>query len=109
MGQAILAISGRSYRISCRDGDEDRIGRLGTDLAARADQLTAALGTMPETQLLAMTALMLADELADARAGIAPPPAPAPVTPPAPMVDITRLARIVDRLETIAGTSGERP
>ena len=97
MGQALLAISGRTYRISCRDGDEDRIGRLGDELAARADKLTASLGTMPETQLLAMTALMLADELSDARAGIAPPQA-AP-----PMVDITRLARIVERLETLAG------
>lgn len=98
MGQAILAISGRSYRISCRDGDEDRIARLGDELAARADRLTASLGTMPESQLLAMTALMLADELADARAGIAPPPAAAP------MVDITRLARIVERLESLART-----
>jgi cell division protein ZapA len=101
VGQALLVISGRSYRITCRDGDEDRITRLGDELAARADRLTTSLGTMPETQLLAMTALMLADELSDARAGIAPPPAPAPVPP---MVDITRLARIVERLETIAGT-----
>ena len=105
MGQALLVISGRSYRITCRDGDEDRITRLGDELAARADRLTASLGTMPETQLLAMTALMLADELSDARAGIAPPPAPAPAPVAAPpMVDITRLARIVERLETIAGT-----
>jgi cell division protein ZapA len=36
---------------------------------------------------------MLADELADARAGIAPPP------PPPPVIDITRLTRIVERLE----------
>lgn len=96
MGQALLSISGRSYRITCRDGDEDRISRLGGELAARADNLTGALGTMPETQLLAMTALMLADELADARAGITPPPAATP------MVDITRLTRIVERLETLA-------
>lgn len=101
MGQALLAISGRTYRISCRDGDEDRIGRLGDELAARADKLTASLGTMPETQLLAMTALMLADELSDARAGIAPPPIASQAAPP--MVDITRLARIVERLETLAG------
>ena len=98
MGQAIVAISGRSYRISCRDGDEARIAGLGTELAARAERLTASLGVMPESQLLVMTSLMLADELADARAGIAPPPGAGPV------VDITRLARIVERLETLAGT-----
>jgi cell division protein ZapA len=96
VGQAQLSISGRSYRISCRDGDEDRIGRLGDDIAARADRITASLGTVPEGQLLVMTALMLADELADARAGIAPPAAATP------MVDITRLTRIVERMEQLA-------
>lgn len=101
MGLALLSISGRSYRISCRDGDEDRIVRLGDDIAARAERITRSLGTLPEGQLLVMTALMLADELADARAGIAPPPSIAPAAPP-PMVDITRLARIVERLEHLA-------
>jgi cell division protein ZapA len=94
MGLALLNISGRSYRISCRDGDEDRIARLGDEIAARADRITGALGSLPEGQLLVMTALMLADELADARNGITPAAAP--------MLDITRLARVVERLETLA-------
>ena len=98
MGQALIAISGRTYRISCRDGDEDRVSGLGAELAARADRLTQALGVMPESQLLVMTALMLADEVADARAGIAPPAAAAP------MVDITRLTRIVEKLEALAAS-----
>ena len=96
MGQALLSITGRTYRISCRDGDEDRISRLGDEIAARAERITGSLGSVPEGQLLVMTALMLADELADARAGIAPPAAAAPV------VDITRLARIVERMEQLA-------
>lgn len=96
MGLALLSISGRSYRISCRDGDEQRIAGLGNEIAARAERITASLGSVPEGQLLVMTALMLADELADARAGIAPA-APAP-----PMVDVSRLARIVERLEDLA-------
>ena len=96
MGQALLTITGRTYRISCRDGDEDRISRLGDEIAARAERITGSLGSVPEGQLLVMTALMLADELADARAGIAPPAAAAPV------MDITRLARIVERMEQLA-------
>lgn len=98
MGQAMIAIGGRSYRISCRDGDEARVSGLGDELSARAERLTQALGVMPEGQLLVMTALMLADELSDARAGIAPPPAAAP------MVDISRLTRIVERLESLAAS-----
>jgi cell division protein ZapA len=96
MGQALLNISARTYRISCRDGDEDRIARLGDEIALRAERITASLGSVPEGQLLVMTALMLADELADARNGTAP------AAGAAPMVDITRLARIVERLEALA-------
>ncbi len=92
MGQVLLTITGRTYRISCRDGDEDSISRLGDEIAARAERITGSLGSVSEGQLLVMTALMLAD----ARAGIAPPVAAAP------MVDITRLARIVERMEQLA-------
>jgi cell division protein ZapA len=95
MGQAVISLGGRQYRINCRDGDEARVTGLGEELAARADRLVKSLGTMPESQLLVMVSLMMADELADARAGIAPP------APPAPMVDISRLTRIVERLETL--------
>lgn len=96
MGQALLNITGRTYRISCRDGDEDRIARLGDDIALRAERITGALGSVPEGQLLVMTALMLADELAEARSGVSP------AAGAAPMVDVTRLARIVERLEHLA-------
>jgi D-alanine-D-alanine ligase len=68
MGQALLTITGRTYRISCRDGDEERISRLGDEIAARAERITGSLGSVPEGQLLVMTALMVADELADAYA-----------------------------------------
>jgi cell division protein ZapA len=95
MGQAVISVGGRQYRITCRDGDEPRVVGLGEELGARADRLTQSLGVMPEGQLLAMTALMLADELADARAGVAPPAG-------GPMLDIARLSRIVERLEKLA-------
>jgi cell division protein ZapA len=95
MGQAVISVGGRQYRITCRDGDEPRVVGLGEELGARADRLTQSLGVMPEAQLLAMTALMLADELSDARAGAAPPAG-------GPMLDIARLTRIVERLEKLA-------
>jgi cell division protein ZapA len=103
MGQALLNITGRTYRISCRDGDEDRIARLGNEIANRAERITASLGSVPEGQLLVMTALMLADELADARAGTGLSNG-APSLAAAPMVDITRLTRVVERLESLART-----
>lgn len=108
MAQVSLSIGAHSYRIAARDGDEQRIERLGEDLAARAARLTKALGVMSEGQMLVMVGLMLADELADLRAGLAPAaapqaaaaPAPAPA-PAAPPPDLARLQRIVERLEAL--------
>jgi cell division protein ZapA len=102
MGQALLTIAGRSYRIPARDGDEARIARLGDELSARAHRLTTALGVLPENQLLVLVALMLADELAETRG--ANPPAPPAVAVDAPAPDLSRLAALVERLEAIART-----
>ncbi|OSZ67098.1 hypothetical protein CAP39_11710 [Sphingomonas sp. IBVSS1] len=105
MGQALLTIAGRSYRIPARDGDEARISRLGDELSARAHRLTTALGVLPENQLLVLVSLMLADELAEARC--ANPPSLAPVTAAATASaapDLSRLAALVERLEAIART-----
>lgn len=95
MAETRLHIAGRLYRIDCRDGDEARVAALGGDLAARADALTAALGAMGEGQLLVMLALMLADELADARAGSSP-------AAPAAAIDTGALAALVARVEALA-------
>jgi cell division protein ZapA len=108
MGQALLTIAGRSYRIPARDGDEARITRLGDALSVRAHQLTSALGTLPETQMLVLIALTLADELAEVRGANTPAPpvasmaAPGPAAGPAP--DLAQLAALVERLEAIART-----
>lgn len=105
MAQVSLSIGAHNYRIAARDGDEARVERLGLDLASRAASLTKALGVMSEGQLLVMVGLMLADELAEARTGTAPaaadPVAPAPAAPPPP--DLSRLTRIVERLEALNG------
>ena len=104
MGQALLTITGRTYRISCRDGDEDRISRLGEEIAARAERITGSLGSVPEGQLLVMTALMLADELAERRGANPPAPPAVPLATAAPAPDLSRLAALVERLEAIART-----
>ncbi|WP_353199896.1 cell division protein ZapA [Sandarakinorhabdus sp.] len=90
MAQVAITVGGHQYRIAARDGDEPRVERLGAELAARAARLTKALGVMSEAQTLVMVALMLADELADARNGATPAP------------DLARLARIVEQLEALS-------
>ena len=91
MGQVSVVIGGRTYPLSCRDGDEPHLGALAAGIAAKADGLAAQLGQMSEARLLLMAALMIADELHEARAGHfgSAPPDP-------------RLAALVSRAEALA-------
>ena len=91
MGQVSVVIGGRSYPLSCRDGDEPHLSALAAGIAAKADGLVTQLGQMSEARLLLMTALMIADELHEARKGqfgAAPPD--------------SRLAALVTRAEALA-------
>ena len=69
MGKVSVAVGGRTYALSCADGEEEHLAALGAHLAAKADDLTAAIGTMSEPRLLLMAGLQIADELFTARAG----------------------------------------
>ncbi len=69
MGRVHVSVGGRSYALSCSDGEEEHLAALGHHLAAKADELTAAIGTMSEPRLLLMAGLQIADELFAARAG----------------------------------------
>ena len=69
MGQITVRIAGRSYPLSCRDGEEAHLEALAATLEAKAADLTAAIGAMSEPRLLLMAGLQLADELFEARKG----------------------------------------
>lgn len=78
MAQVIISINYREYAISCENGEEGRIIKLGRLLDEKAKALTAALGHINENHLLAMVGLLLADELTDLKkAQAAPAPAAA--------------------------------
>ena len=65
MGQVTITIHGRQYDISCDDGQEAHLSRLGKYLDQKANQLAGATGPVSDTLLLVMTALLIADELSD--------------------------------------------
>jgi len=65
VAQVTITIAERNYHISCDDGQEAQIGRLGRYLDQRARELTAAIGPVSENLLLAMVGLLVADELAE--------------------------------------------
>ncbi len=108
MAEVAFMVGGRKYRLACRDGDEPRLLAAAAVLDARATELNAAMGAVPESRLLLMTALTLAG------GGDAAPP-PAPVAPPAPDLSaleaaVTAAESLAERLETLAGgLAGDAP
>jgi cell division protein ZapA len=68
MPQVTVTINGRNYPIACKDGEEERIGELARYVDDKMRNFAQELGNIGETRLLLLTALVLADELADAQA-----------------------------------------
>lgn len=71
MAQVIININYREYPISCENGEEAQIIKLGRLLDDKARTLTKALGQINENLLLAMTGLLVADELNDTKKELA--------------------------------------
>ena len=98
MGRVTVVVGGRSYPLSCADGEEEHLAMLGRRLAAKGDELTAAIGTMSEPRLLLMAGLQIADELVAARGGGAPG-----VMPVATATDEDYVA-VLARIEALAAS-----
>lgn len=107
MSNVTLSIGGRDYVVACADGEEGHIAGLGREVDRKLASLPGAAG-LGEVRALLFTALVLADELHEARAkgprqaelGL-DPPAPA-AAPAMPALDLLagRLERIAAELET---------
>jgi cell division protein ZapA len=68
MGQVAIQLNGRIYRFVCGDGDEPRITALADYIRSKLNQLGQETTRAGDDRMLVMAALMLADELFDARA-----------------------------------------
>ena len=66
MGQISLTVNGRPFAVTCDDGQEARIRRLGQYVDAKVAEFVGNLGQVGEARLLLLAALVIADELADA-------------------------------------------
>ena len=68
MSQISIQINGRPYSVGCEDGQEAHLTRLAAVFDQQVRQVGQSVGPLAETRLFLMAALMMADELADARA-----------------------------------------
>ena len=67
MAQVSVSINGRQYRMACDDGQEEHLTRLAEELDQRIAQLRADFGEIGDMRLTVMAALIVADELSEAR------------------------------------------
>jgi cell division protein ZapA len=67
MGQVAVTINGRIYRFACGDGQEARVSELSAYIQGKLNALGHDLGRIGDERLLVMAALLIADELFEAR------------------------------------------
>jgi cell division protein ZapA len=67
MAEVTLSIGGNTHVVSCHEGEEAHLLNMGAIIDAKALEARAAVGELGEARQLLFAALLLADELNDAR------------------------------------------
>jgi cell division protein ZapA len=71
MGQVAVTLNGRSYRFDCGDGEDARLAELAAFVKGRVEEISRQFGNAGDERILLMAALLIADELWDARVALA--------------------------------------
>ncbi|GAB5481674.1 cell division protein ZapA [Sphingorhabdus sp. EL138] len=113
MAQVKLEIGGRSFMVTCQDGEEEHLGKLGAMVDAKAGEAGDPAG-LTESRMLLFTSLLLADELHATKNADRNEPAPQPAIPPAGKPQKTNdaedervllaLEKLADRAEAFANS-----
>src|SRR5690349_9174833 len=98
MAEVDLNIAGRSYRVACRNGEEDSLHSAAKLVDAKSREALAGLGTLSESRQLLFASLLLADQLLEKKPDSA---APAVSAAPDPAI-IQRAESLAQRLESLA-------
>lgn len=91
MAQINIDVNGRPYAVGCEDGQEHHLQELAKLFDHQVRQVSQDMGQLGDTRLFLMGALLLADELLDAKNRLA-----------AMQVEVGRLQADRSRLETKA-------
>ncbi|PCI32029.1 MAG: hypothetical protein COB54_08255 [Alphaproteobacteria bacterium] len=69
MANVIVTFNNQDYHLACQDGEGERLAKLADYVNDKAGQIAKAMGSVSDVRLLLMTAILLADELDEARDG----------------------------------------
>jgi cell division protein ZapA len=78
MGQVAINVNGRLYRFDCGEGEEQRLRELAAYVKGRIESLVKEYGKVGDERLMLTAALLITDELMDARAQLAEMTQPSP-------------------------------
>ena len=70
MSDVTLQLNGRSYQISCQDGQENHLQQLAKYVDSRLQEVVSTVGQVGQDRLLVMAILLIADELSDTLAEV---------------------------------------
>lgn len=118
MPEVTITIGGRPFSVSCQAGEEHFLHSAARMLDTEAGPLVASMGRLPETRMLLMSGLMLADRTAAIEdenrvlkaklAEMEARPVEKREVPTIPKEVIETLAELAARAESIAATVEER-
>jgi cell division protein ZapA len=103
MAQMKLEIGGRSFKVTCQDGEESHLTKLAAMVDTKAREAGDPAG-LTESRMLLFTSLLLADELHGAQAAMAEPAVTTAPAKPDPINEqaIVSLEKLADRAEQLA-------
>lgn len=99
MSEVTIRIGGRPFTVACQPGEESFLETAAKMLDSEASVLVDQLGNMPESQMLLMAGLMLADKTAALEEQLK---SGAPAEPALPKGHIARMDNIADQAEALA-------
>ncbi|WP_036284098.1 cell division protein ZapA [Methylocystis sp. ATCC 49242] len=67
MAAVVVTIAGRTYRMSCEDGEEPRLEQLARYVEGKILSMREGFGEIGDQRIVVMAALAIADEATDAR------------------------------------------
>ena len=118
MPEVEVNVGGRPFRVACQDGEEHFLRAASAMLNTEAEALQTQLGRLPETRMLLMAGLMLADRTAavedelrslKARMGEADAkPGQSVEVPVVPQGMVEAMAELATRAEAIAAQVEQR-
>jgi len=67
MAQVEIRVNGRDYKVTCDDGQEQRLQQLAAHFDRHVTELSDELGQIGDSRLMLLSALTVCDELFEAR------------------------------------------